>query len=206
VTDGRGVLSASRRGPRKGDLKEEAILATCERLLGEKPLGEIGVDELAAGAGISRPTFYFYFESKTAVLRALVERLADEMHAEAASFLARTDEDPEVTISRSIGAAADQWHEHGPVLRAAVEAWGTVPELQAFWEAVIGRFVDQAAARIAEEGVAEAESLAKALIWMNERCFYTSSLAAGPALSDDELVPTLTAIWVRAIFTPPAAG
>jgi AcrR family transcriptional regulator len=206
VTDGRGVLSASRRGPSKGDLKEEAILATCERLLGEKPLGEIGVDELAAGAGISRPTFYFYFESKTAVLRTLVERLADAMYADAASFLARSDEDPEVTIARSIGAAAEQWQEHGPVLRAAVEAWGTVPELQAFWEAIIGRFVDQAAARIEEEGVGDAESLAKALIWMNERCFYTSSLGVGPALPDDELVPTLTAIWVRAIFTPPAAA
>jgi AcrR family transcriptional regulator len=206
VTDGHGVLSRRRARPRKGDLKEEAILATCERLLGDKPLGEIGVDELAAGADISRPTFYFYFESKNAVLRTLVERLADAMYADAASFLARADEDPELTISRSIGAAADQWREHGPVLRAAVEAWGTVPELQAFWEDIIGRFVDQAAARIAEEGVGEAQSLAKALIWMNERCFYTSSLGAGPALSGEELVPTLTAIWMRSIFTPRAAA
>jgi TetR/AcrR family transcriptional regulator, ethionamide resistance regulator len=206
VTNGHGVLSRRRARPRKGDLKEEAILATCERLLGEKPLAEIGVDELAAGAGISRPTFYLYFESKNAVLRTLVERLADAMYADAASFLARTDEEPEDTISRSIGAAADQWREHGPVLRAAVEAWGTVPELQAVWEDIVRRFVDQAAARIAEETGSDAESLAKALIWMNERCFYTSSLGAGPALSDEELVPTLTAIWLRAIFTPPAAA
>jgi TetR/AcrR family transcriptional regulator, ethionamide resistance regulator len=210
VTDGHGVLSSAprRRGQRKGDLKEEAILATCERLLAEKPLGEIGVDELAAGAGISRPSFYFYFESKNAVLRTLVQRLADRMYAQAATFLARADEEPEVTISRSIAAAADQWREHGPVLRAAVESWGTVPELQAFWEDIIRRFVEQAAARIAEEGGSDppAESLAKALIWMNERCFYTSSLGAEPALSDDELVPTLTAIWMRAIFTPPAAA
>jgi AcrR family transcriptional regulator len=208
VTDGHGVLSRRRARPRKGDLKEEAILATCERLLGEKPLAEIGVDELAAGAGISRPSFYFYFESKNAVLGALVQRLADSLYAEAASWLARTDEDPEVTISRSIDAAADQWREHGPVLRAAVEAWGTIPELQAFWEDIIQRFVDQSAARIAEERVseAEAERLAKALIWMNERCFYMSSLGAGPSLTDEELVPTLTAIWHRAIFTPPAAA
>jgi TetR/AcrR family transcriptional regulator, ethionamide resistance regulator len=207
VTDGRGVLSASRRGPSKGDLKERAILATCERLLGEKPLGEIGVDELAAGAGISRPTFYFYFESKNAVLRALVERLADQMYAEAASWLAREGDSPEVTVSRSIEAAAQQWRDHGAVLRAAVEAWGSVPELQAFWEDIVQRFVDQSAARIGEErdsGTAppgpEPEALAKALIWMNERCFYTSSLGADPALADDELVPTLTAIWLRAIY------
>jgi TetR/AcrR family transcriptional regulator, ethionamide resistance regulator len=207
VTDGHGVLSASRRGPSKGDLKERAILATCERLLGEKPLGEIGVDELAAGAGISRPTFYFYFESKNAVLRTLVERLADRMYAEAASWLAREGDSPEVTVSRSIEAAAEQWREHGPVLRAAVEAWGSVPELQAFWEDIVRRFVDQSAARIGEDregGTAppgpDPEALAKALIWMNERCFYTSSLGADPALADDELVPTLTAIWLRAIY------
>ena len=207
MTDGHGVLSRRRAGPRKGDLKEQAILATCERLLSEKPLGEIGVDELAAGAAISRPTFYFYFESKTAVLRALVERLADQMYAEAAAWLAREGDSPELTISRSIEAGAEQWREHGPVLRAAVEAWGSVPELQAFWEDVVRRFVDQSATRIGEEretGLAppgpEPEALAKALIWMNERCFYTSSLGEEPSLADEELVPTLTAIWLRAIY------
>ena len=215
MTDGHGVLSSSRRGPSKGDLKERAILATCERLLGDKPLREIGVDELAAGAGISRPSFYFYFESKNAVLQALVERLADEMYAEAESWLEREDDSPEVTVSRSIGAAAEQWREHGPVLRAAVQTWGSVPELRVFWEDIVRRFVEQSAARISEERAAgaappgpEPEALAKALIWMNERCFYTSSLGTDPSLSEDELVPTLTAVWLRAIFgsfTPPAA-
>ena len=227
MTDGRGVLlgrkqparpgardslSASRRGPGKGDLKERAILATCERLLSERPLREIAVDELAAGAGISRPSFYFYFESKNAVLRALVGRVADEMYAEAEGWLEHEDDSPEVTVSRSIGAAAQQWRDHGPVLRAAVQTWGSVPELRAFWEDVVRRFVKQSAARIAEEresGTAppgpDPEALAKALIWMNERCFYTSSLGADPSLDDDELVPTLTAIWLRSIyatFTP----
>lgn len=218
MTDGHGVLpiSPSRRGPSKGDLKERAILATCERLLGEKPLREIGVDELAAGAGISRSSFYFYFESKHGVLHALVERLANEIYSEAAGWLDREGGSPEVTVSRSIGAAAQQWREHGPVLRAAVQTWGSVPELRAFWEDIVRRFVEQSAARIGEErasGAAppgpEPEALAKALIWMNERCFYTNSLGTEPSLSDEELVPTLTAIWLRSIFasfTPPAGA
>ena len=142
------------------------------------------------------------------MLRALVERLADQMYAEAASWLAREGDSPEVTVSRAgIEAAAEQWRDHGAVLRAAVEAWGSVPELKAFWEDIVGRFVDQSAARIGEERDSatappgpEPEALAKALIWMNERCFYTSSLGADPALADDELVPTLTAIWLRAIY------
>jgi AcrR family transcriptional regulator len=208
VTVERVVLSApGGRAPTKGDIKERAILETCERLLGERPLRDITVDDLAAGAGISRPSFYFYFESKHALLRALVERIADEMYAEAERWLERSDDPPAEIAMRSIEAGARLWREHGPVLRAAVQAWGGVPEMHVFWEDTIGRFVRQAAQSIREERAAgnapvgpDPQALAKALIWMSERCFYTTSLGMGPALSQDELVPTLTAIWLRAIY------
>lgn len=74
--------SRSRRSTRpSGDDRERAILTTAERLLEQRPLAEISVDDLAKGAGISRPTFYFYFKSKDAVLLSLLEPLiaaADE--------------------------------------------------------------------------------------------------------------------------------
>jgi TetR/AcrR family transcriptional regulator, ethionamide resistance regulator len=216
VTVERAVLKSSRRrGTTKGDLKEEAILETCERLLAKKELNEIGVDELAAGAGISRPTFYFYFESKDAVLRALVARIAEEMFARAETWLDRTDEPPEVSTMRTIEATAEVWQAHGPVLRAAVQNWGTVPEMRAFGEGLVRRFVGRSAQSIRDARKAgdappgpDPQALATALIWMNERCFYTSSLSANPALSREQLVPTLTTIWLRAIYSdvmPPAA-
>ena len=58
-----------------GDEREAAILATAERLLEDKKFADISVDDLAKGAGLSRPTFYFYFPSKDAVLLALVDPL-----------------------------------------------------------------------------------------------------------------------------------
>src|ERR1044072_7706037 len=64
-----------------GDDREGAILATLERLLGERALSEISTDDLARGAGISRPTFYFYFPSKDAVLLALLDRVVTEADA-----------------------------------------------------------------------------------------------------------------------------
>ncbi len=68
-----------RRGPRiSGDDRERAILLTAERLLGERPLHEVSVDDLARGAGISRPAFYFYFACKESVLLALLDRLVQE--------------------------------------------------------------------------------------------------------------------------------
>ena len=39
------------------------------------------MDDLAKGAGISRPTFYFYFPSKEAVLLTLLDRVIDEADA-----------------------------------------------------------------------------------------------------------------------------
>jgi AcrR family transcriptional regulator len=200
-----------RRGPSKGDLKEQAILDACEELLARKPLREIEVAELARGAGISRPTFYFYFESKDAALRALVERIADEMQDKSERWLEGAADEPRVAARRSIEAAVQLWRDHGPVLRAAVESLGSVGD---FWEGIVRRFVEQSAERIAADrdaGMAppgpDPEALAKALVWMNERCFYTYSVGAGLSLSDDEIVDTLTEIWMRAVYgvTPPGA-
>src|SRR6202012_200511 len=66
--------SRGRRSARpSGDDRELAILTTAERLLEERSFADISVDALAKGAGLSRPTFYFYFKSKEAVLLSLLE-------------------------------------------------------------------------------------------------------------------------------------
>ena len=82
----RAVTTASQpraaRGRRatrpSGDDRELAILETAERLLEERPFADISVDDLAKGAGLSRPTFYFYFPSKDAVLLTLLDRVIAE--------------------------------------------------------------------------------------------------------------------------------
>ena len=71
--------SRGRRSARpSGDDRELAILTTAEQLLEQRPLADISVDDLAKGAGISRPTFYFYFPSKDAVMLTLFERVLVE--------------------------------------------------------------------------------------------------------------------------------
>lgn len=200
--------SARRRGPSKGDLKERAILVTAERLLAKKSLHEISVDELARGAKISRPTFYFYFESKFAVVRALVEEIVEDTYAAALRWLERTDEPPDEAIRSSIEVGTRHWRDHGPVLRAAVQTLEIFPEMERFWEIITRRFVDAVAVQIerereaglAPDGPPSAHALATALIWMDERCFYTASLGIDPSLSYDELIETLTTVWLRSIY------
>lgn len=202
-------VQIGRRGTRKGDLKEQAILETAEQLLAKKQYADIGIEELAAGAGISRPTFYFYFASKHAVLAALVDRVSDGLYAAADDWLKpRPETAPREWIRQSIEVAARAWHEHGPILRAAVETWGSVPEIRNFWQKRITELVEASAVAIRHERSESAApvdgpsatALATALIWMSERCLYTHSISATPSLNESELVETLTAICVRALF------
>src|ERR687893_1824515 len=87
--------SRGRRTPRpSGDERQMAILATAERLLEDRTLSEISIDDLARGAGISRPTFYFYFSSKDAVLLALLDRVVEEARASRGDALERHGDDP----------------------------------------------------------------------------------------------------------------
>ena len=68
--------SRGRRAARpSGDERQQAILDTAARLIQQRSFADISVDDLAKGAGISRPTFYFYFASKEAVLLSLMDPL-----------------------------------------------------------------------------------------------------------------------------------
>src|SRR5437879_10033208 len=58
TTGGQTRALRGRRAIRpSGDDREQAILATAERLLQQRSFADISVDDLAKGAGLSRPTF-----------------------------------------------------------------------------------------------------------------------------------------------------
>ena len=67
----------------------------------ERAFADISVDDLAKGAGLSRPTFYFYFPSKDAVLLTLFERVIVDADSTMQGVPTRCP-----TTSRSRGATA----------------------------------------------------------------------------------------------------
>ena len=84
------------------------------------------------------------------MLRTLVARIAEEMFAQAESWLDRDGRglrDDHDAHDRGHGRV---WEAHGPVLRAAVQNWGTVREMRAFGEGLVKRFVDRSAESIRE--------------------------------------------------------
>ena len=184
-----------------------AVLGAAERLLAGASLEDLTVGQLAREADVSRASFYFYFESKQAVLAALLDAVVGEVAEAAAPWLERADTPPAEALRQALAGSVDVWRRHGAVLRAAVESSRSSPEIGELWRSQIGAFIDAAAAQIRRDrdaGVAPADgldphALAAALIWMNERTLYVMTLEGDPS-RDPQLVETLAAVWLRAVY------
>ncbi|WP_127503056.1 TetR/AcrR family transcriptional regulator [Actinoplanes solisilvae] len=108
----------SRRGPTKGDQRERALLDAARLAFRARPIGQVTIDELAGAAGIARSGFYFYFESKQALLAALVDEVIGENDQEMAEWLASDGLDREA-LRLGLARALTRWKVDGRWLREA---------------------------------------------------------------------------------------
>jgi AcrR family transcriptional regulator len=190
-----------------GDDRELAILATAERLLTEKGLAAISVDDLARGAGISRPTFYFYFPSKDAVLLTLLDRVVSEADAAMRNVFGTGAAGPREGWRHAITAYYETFRRHRALTLAWAEARSTNAEVRTLWAQVLDGWVQQSAAAIEAErarGAAPAglpaRDLAVALTSMNERVLYATLSGDGPAVAEADVVDVLLGVWLPAIY------
>jgi AcrR family transcriptional regulator len=190
-----------------GDEREALILATAERLLEGKKFADISVDDLAKGAGLSRPTFYFYFPSKEAVLLALLEPLIAQADKGFDGAVESLPADPRRAFREGIRIFFTAFGSHSVVARAGTEALATSPDIRATWSAFMQKWINQTAALIDYErrrGAAPdnigALDLATSLNLMNERAMTATLVAEDGAVAQDRIVDTLAHIWLTSIY------
>jgi TetR/AcrR family transcriptional regulator, ethionamide resistance regulator len=193
-----------------GDDREAAILATAERLLEDRKFADISVDDLAKGAGLSRPTFYFYFPSKEAVLLALIEPLIQKADTGFDGARESLPADPRRAFRQGISTFFTAFGSHAVVARAGTEAIATSPDVRAVWSAFMQKWINQTAALILAErarGAAPdnipAHDLATSLNLMNERAMTATLVAEDGAVAMDRIVDTLAHIWLTSIYGEP---
>ncbi|WP_199439973.1 TetR/AcrR family transcriptional regulator [Umezawaea beigongshangensis] len=212
-TDVRGVqrpgADGRKGGPSRGDVRYDKILEVAEALLAEKPLRTITIEDVANRAGITRPTFYFYFDSKYALLAALLERIvAVEVDGTDRWWRARPDGvTPRQACERVHHDVLALWRRHAPVVREATEAMSLDPQLHAVYTQIVDRFVAGASTHIVREREhgsappgADPTTLAATLVWMAERNLYAAVADLVPRVSDEQRVAAITDTWVRAIY------
>jgi AcrR family transcriptional regulator len=190
-----------------GDEREELIRETLEKLLEQKNFHQISIDDLARGAGISRPSFYFYFESKEAVLLALMDEIVGQ--ADAASDLAQAAiaDDPQRFLRDALAAYVHILGEHRGVVVACNQAAAASPEVRDLWNIVRERWVQMAVAGIDAEreraslpATIPSRELAIALLSMNEGVMYSAFAGEDPSIAADRVIDVLTHVWANAVY------
>ncbi len=164
---------------RKGDVRERAILDTCEALLADKGYEAMTVGDIAQGAGITRGALYFYFGSKQEVVTALVARTVQHLWERSRATAA--SDDPRRAVAAAMRRTVELWNEHGLVMRTAIDLSLTVPEIGVLWSHTADLFIAAITAVLERAGVRpgtgpdQAAAMARALCWMIERSFYHAS-------------------------------
>ncbi|MBI5105428.1 MAG: TetR/AcrR family transcriptional regulator [Solirubrobacterales bacterium] len=144
--------SVTRRASRDADHREAVarqVTDAVERLLAEgSTYTSLGVQRIAAEAGIARSTFYLYFPDKVALLLRTTEIATEELFA-AAEAWAREGFEDLAALERTVAELVAQQRAHAPLLAALTEVAGYEPEVAAFWRARVGRFVEVLRRRLA---------------------------------------------------------
>ena len=188
-----------------------AILDATEHLLADHRFDELSVADILGVARVSRASFYFYFDSKHAVLGELVRRAVNLARTVAQPWVEEDVESPERTLRQGTSLAVQLWMKHAPVLRAIVENWRSDERLAEIWMEMMEGFATAATYRIERDRATgrapmtdvDAYTLASALTWMNERTYYLAAIGHPAFRDEQQVIDVLTDVWLSAIYNGP---
>ncbi len=166
----------SRREARRGAIRHE-LLAAFERLIGEgETFASMSVDRLTREAGISRSTFYVYFEDKGDLLSALAAEVIEGLVAAAEEWWTLSDDITRPRIEEALGGIVDHYVAHQAVMLAVTESAASDPIARTQYSTLLGQTRDQFAAHILTgqrtgsiSTAVDAHHAAGWLTWMTER-------------------------------------
>jgi AcrR family transcriptional regulator len=176
------LRSLSRTHPSRDDRRDEirgSLSQAVERLLesGES-YSELSVGRLCEVTGISRATFYQYFDGKGDLLSQLAEAMLRDVAEGEFWWQLPADSDGEA-LRGSFGQMFDMYREHRAVMRSLSEAAAHDAAMDARLRAIVGWGIDRTAAFI-QAGIdaggissdIDPRPTAEWLCWMFERGLY----------------------------------
>ncbi|MEV0674793.1 TetR/AcrR family transcriptional regulator [Mycobacterium sp. NPDC050441] len=130
----------------RGDRQREAIVTAVRELLQEHSFADLSVSTISERAGVARSGFYFYFDSKYAVLAVIVAEAMEELDALTHNFAPReSDESPADFAKRMVGSAAAVFATNDPIMSACTVAQNTDAQIRElmndFEDVVIAKIV-----------------------------------------------------------------
>ena len=197
-------------GPaRRGDRQRQAIVTAVRELLEQKPFAELSVSAISDRAGVARSGFYFYFDSKYAVLAQILAEALAELEELTEHFAPRGPaETPAAFAARMVGSAAAVYAHNDPVVTACNAARGSdaaIAELlDAQLDAVIDRIItvvaDEIAAGTARPISADVPALVRTLAASTAQLLSGDPSFVGGDGDRTRGVAVLEALWLHALW------
>jgi AcrR family transcriptional regulator len=130
----------------RGDRQRDAIVTAVRELLQERSFADLSVSTISERAGVARSGFYFYFDSKYAVLATIMKGASDLLDELTHHFAPREPgETPAAFAKRMVGSAAVVYANEDPVMTACAVARNTDAEIREimddFYDGVIDKLI-----------------------------------------------------------------
>ncbi len=130
----------------RGDRQRDAIITAVRDLLQQRSFADLSVSTISERAGVARSGFYFYFDSKYAVLAAILADAGDLLDSLTHHFAPREPgETPAVFAKRMVGSAAAVYANDDPVLNACAVARNTDAQIREmmddFYDGIIDKLI-----------------------------------------------------------------
>lgn len=130
----------------RGDRQRDAIITAVRELLEQKSFADLSVSTISERAGVARSGFYFYFDSKYAVLAVIVADAMAELDELTHDFAPReAGETPASFAKRMVGSAAAVFASRDPIMQAFTLAQNTDAQIREimndYEDAVIAKIV-----------------------------------------------------------------
>lgn len=115
----------------RGDRQRDAIVTAVRELLEVKAFSDLSVSMISERAGVARSGFYFYFDSKYAVLAVVVADAMAELDKLTHDFAPReAGETPAEFSRRMVGSAAAVFSHNDPIMKACTLAQNTDAQMR----------------------------------------------------------------------------
>lgn len=130
----------------RGDRQRDAIVTAVRELLQERSFADLSVSTISERAGVARSGFYFYFDSKYAVLATIVKDAAELLDDLTHHFAPREPgESPAAFAKRMVGSAVTVYANDDPVMTACAAARNTDAEIRDimddFYDGVVAKLI-----------------------------------------------------------------
>jgi AcrR family transcriptional regulator len=195
------------RAARRGEIARRLLVAVEKLLADGESFTEVSVERLVGEAGVSRSTFYVYFEDKGDLLQALTEDVMTEVIDAARGWWELPPDADRADVEAAMTGIVAAYRGHVTLMAAVVEASSYDARVRERFGELIQLALGEVASHIAEGQTrgfvrrdVDAEPVAGWLTWMAERGLYQLVRLADDEAGVERLTAALSAIVWNTLY------